>query len=246
MIFSFICSLRQTSSQTQSSNSSSLNFKQKLENLQREYALTREVKEKHQKAAEQLEQELEQLNSSYKQVLQRNEELYERNSELSHQLNTKSSQLVEANKEVSELLTTKNHLESKIQNIELLEESNRNLDSQSMAASEAVESLQDEKAKLQSQLIEINASVELYKKTVQDLTGERVSLLSQLEQVNNHWQERIDKANVELGELRSLNRELQNKQVDQNEISSIKAGLESKGHELETQMGIAHKLQVSF
>lgn len=238
--------IRQTSTKTQSSNSSSLNFKQKLENLQREFQLTREVKEKHQKAAEQLEYELEQLNNSYKQVLSRNEELYERNSEISHQLSTKSAQLIEANKEVSELLDTKNGLEGKIKNIDLLQESNRNLDSQSLAASEAVESLNEEKAKLHAQLVEINASVDLYKKTVQDLTGERVSLLSQIEQVNNHWQDRLDKSHLELEEMRTLNRDLKIKEIDQTDVAHMKAGLVSKEHDLETQVGISHKLKADF
>ena len=207
--------------------------------------MTREVKEKHQKAAEQLEYELEQLNNSYKQVLSRNEELYERNSEISHQLSTKSAQLIEANKEVSELLDTKNGLEGKIKNIDLLQESNRNLDSQSLAASEAVESLNEEKAKLHAQLVEINASVDLYKKTVQDLTGERVSLLSQIEQVNNHWQDRLDKSHLELEEMRTLNRDLKIKEIDQTDVAHMKAGLVSKEHDLETQVGISHKLKVS-
>ena len=178
--------------------------------------------------------------------------------------------MIENKKEIADLSERKRDLESRLQNIELLEESNRLKDSESIAASEAVESLQDEKAKLVSQLGEINASVELYslecrqvfaarrvlrqipifqhslyKKTVQDLTAERHNLLSQIEQVNSAWQSRLDAVNSELEGIRGENNKLKATQVDENELSSIRSGLASKDQELNTQLGIVHKLKVS-
>lgn len=221
---------------SQGNDSSSVSLRSKYDSLAKEFALTKEAKLKFQTTSDQLEKELDTLNESYKRVLSRNEDLYERNSELSHQLNIKSADLAANKKELQFLQSQKSQLQTKLSTSNSLNES---------SSLQEIEQHKEEKHQLLEQMKEVNASLELYKKTVTDLTKERQTLLQQINAINHAWQQKFEKSLQERDvAIQEKNDGLKNKETEE-EIRRLNAALDEKSEELRKQLENLKELQAS-
>lgn len=232
--------IKQTSENQSSSTQSSIGLKQKYDGLQREHTLTREAKSKFQNASEQLERELDTLNESYKRVLARNEELYERNSELSHQLNTKSAELASGKKELSFINQQKNSLETKIK------QHKSSIPINGHYSEKEADRHKEEKDQLQEQIKEINASLQLYKKTVNDLTKERQTLLGQITQINSAWQSKLENIVHQRDKALADKHAANLQSISNDEVLRIKDELDKKSRELETEIQLKNHTKSEY